>query len=383
MHKQFVVGTIYILMRKDKLYFLTFISISIIFLITSSIAIKYFVKVSANQLIELELESSIRECKEISKLTSYYLESGIEKKKVTDCIQQTIQNATEETSFVSVFDWSGKEVCHPDITQIGQKVNSNQTLLNSLKEEDSSDHLYDLLMLKQDEKNKDGKKINSEIIHISPVNNSDLIVAAYVNLDKFRVEINKLKKSFYTIFILMGVLVILSSFFAVRIIGSYYEKQLEVKNSNLENELVNLSKLNSDLSLYQQKVLKDKTDEVKEETIQQDTSKKRILTHIRNELVPIEIDQIAYVYTENTITFVVSLEGKKSTTNTSLDDLFMGLDSSLFFRANRQFIISITSIDKIIKYGNSQLKILVRQGDDVEIIISKNKAAEFRQWLNI
>lgn len=362
-------------MRKDKLYFLTFISISIIFLMIASVSIKYFVKVSANQLIELQLKSSVRECKEVSKLIYYQLESGLDKVKVSESVQQAIQEGKNQTSFVSVFDWSGKQVAHPDITQVGEKVNSNQSLLNSLKEEDSADHLYDLLMLQKETG-------NAEVVHISPVKNSDLIVAAYISLDKLSVEISELKKSFFTIFILMGTLIILSSFFAVRMIGSYYEKQLELKNSNLENELVSLSKLNADLVDYQQKIVEDKHDELPKVETNSDTSKKRILTHIRNELVPIDVDKVAYVFTENTITYVVSSNGKKSTTNASLDDLFNNLDTSLFFRANRQFIISITSIHKIIKYGNSQLKIVVDDAD-VEIIISKNKAAEFRQWLNI
>ncbi|MGY5352500.1 LytTR family transcriptional regulator DNA-binding domain-containing protein [Wenyingzhuangia sp. IMCC45533] len=364
-------------MRKDKLYFLTFVSISVIFLLIASISIKYFVKVSANQLIELQLESSKRECQEISKLIYFQLESGIEKEKVSQAVQKTLEQGKNQSSFVSVFDWSGKQVCHPDITQIGQKVNSNQSLLNSLKEEDSSDHLYDLLI-----KHKQKRKVtDSEIIHISPVTNSDLIVAAYLDLDALGMEVSKLRQSFFTIFLLMGTFFILSSFFAVRMIGSYYEKQLEQKNSSLESELINLSKLNADLVNYQQKVVQEKEVVNKSELVN-DVSKKRILTHIRNELVPIDIDNIAYIYTENTITYVVSSQGKKSTTNASLDDLYATLNTLLFFRANRQFIISITSIKKIIKYGNSQLKIVVDDAD-VEIIISKNKASEFRQWLNI
>ncbi len=362
-------------MRKDKLYFLTFISISVIFLLIASVGIKYFVKTSANQLILLQLESSKRECNELSKLIDLQLESGIQKNKVIGFVQQSIEQGKEQISFISVFDWSGKEVCHPDITKIGQKVNSNQSLLNSLKQENSVDCLYDLLISDNKE------QVDEEIIHIVPVTNSDLIVAAYVSLDKLGVEINKLEASFFTIFLLMGVFIILSSFFAVRVIGSFYEKQLEQKNSSLESELINLSKLNTDLVDYQQKVIQTKQETAKEET-STDANKKRILTHIRNELVPIDIDQIAYVYTENTITYVVSSQGKKSTTNTSLDDLYTSLDSLLFFRANRQFIISITSINKIIKYGNSQLKIVVDDAD-IEIIISKNKASEFRQWLNI
>ncbi|MBQ4819415.1 LytTR family DNA-binding domain-containing protein [Aquimarina sp. MMG016] len=366
-------------MRKDKLYFLTFISISIIFLIIASLSVKYFIKVSANQLIEVQLESSKREANEISRLVSYQLTGGVDKKEIIQNIQNTIENTHHGASFICVMDWSGKEVCHPDKTKVGEKVNSNQSLLNSLNEENSSDKLYDLLM-NQIEKNENNDVI-SEIIYLSPVEDSDLIVAAHANLDKISAQTRQLKTSFYTIFIIMGVLIILSTVFVVRILGSYYEKQLELKNTNLESELINLSKLNADLVTYQQKIVDDNTNEEQAEA-SSDSGKKRILTYIRNELIPIPINNIAYIYTENTITYVICFDGKRSTSNSSLDDIYTSLDSSLFFRANRQFIISISGIEKIIKYGNNQLKILVND-KDVEIIISKNKAAEFRQWLNI
>ncbi|MGY6648610.1 LytR/AlgR family response regulator transcription factor [Wenyingzhuangia sp. IMCC45574] len=368
-------------MKKDRLYFLTFISIALVFLVIASFAVKYFIKESANQLIELQLSSSVRECNEVSKLLYYQLEQGISKEKAVASMQQTIQNSKEEISFLSAFDWSGKQVCHPNITKVGQAVSSNQSLLNSLKEEDASDKLYDLLMGVK-EVSKNNPKGSVEIVHIAAVSNSDLIVAAHMNLSQVRLEIGKLKKSFYTIFMLMGGLIILSSFLVVRIIGSFYEKRLEQKNSSLESEILNLSKLNTDLVAYQQKVEKSQEEEDSRKEAKNDQSKKRILTYIRNELVPIPIHKISFIYTENTITYVVTFDGKKSTTNASLDDLYASLDTSLFFRANRQFIISITSIQKIIKYGNSQLKILVTDAD-AEIIISKNKASEFRQWLNI
>tara|TARA_R110002072_G_scaffold109335_13_gene236676 strand:- start:8182 stop:8724 length:543 start_codon:yes stop_codon:yes gene_type:complete len=180
----------------------------------------------------------------------------------------------------------------------------------------------------------------------------------------------------------MGVLIILLSFLAVRFIGSRYEKQLEVKNSDLASEVINLSKLNADLVTYKKEVVK-KPDTIEEAEVSSEINKKRILTYIRNELVPINIEDISHIYTENTITYVVCFNGKKSTTNASLDDVYTNLDSLLFFRANRQFIIGIKAIDKIIKYGNSQLKIVLQSDAEVEIIISKNKAAEFKQWLNV
>ncbi|MBW1296480.1 LytTR family transcriptional regulator DNA-binding domain-containing protein [Aquimarina litoralis] len=375
-------------MRKDRLYLLTFVSIAVIFLIIASFSIKHFVKASANQLIEIQLESSKREADEISKLTYYQISNGIDRQKIIDNIQDVIENTDNGTSFICVFDWSGKEVCNPDITKLGQKVNSDQSLLTSLNEENSSDQLYDLLLGERKENDSiPTNDLKTEIVYIAPVQESDLIVAAQINLDKVRGQVRKLKTSFYTIFLLMGGLIILSSFIVVRIIGSYYEKQLEQKNTDLESELINLSKLNTDLIAYQQRLVNNANEEVIETNessidLATDSSKKRILTYIRNELVPVSINQIAYIYTENSITYVICFDGKRSTSNVSLDDMLMNLDPSVFFRANRQFIISISAIAKIIKYGNSQLKILIHNAD-VEIIISKNKASEFRQWLNI
>ena len=371
-------------MKKDKLYFLTFLSIAIIFLLVAAIASKYFIKASANQLIEVQVESCKREANEMASFIDYQLSQNTSKEDITKNIQKIIEKHKEDTWFLSVFNWSGKEVCHPDITKVGQQVNSNQTLLASLKEQNSSDDLYDLLVDKNDE--KIGK---TEVIYIAPLKNADLIVAAHVSLNEITSQMSTLKNNFYLIFLIMGVLVIILSFLAVRYIGSTYEKQLELKNSNLASEVINLSKLNTDLVSYKEKVvevIKEEEEGTSEEVVESTTeekAKQRILTYIRNELVPIKINDIAYIYTENTITYVVCFDGRRSTTNASLDDMFTNLDATLFFRANRQFIISITAIDKIIKYGKSQLKILLQSKTSEEIIISKNKAAEFKQWLNM
>ena len=120
-------------MKKDKLYFLTFLSIAVIFLFVALIASQYFIKVSANQLIEIQVESSKREADEFSKLIDFQLSSGIKKEEIVINIQQIIENSNNDTWFISVFNWGGKEVCHPDKTKVGQLVKSNETLLSSLK----------------------------------------------------------------------------------------------------------------------------------------------------------------------------------------------------------------------------------------------------------
>ncbi|SHJ41074.1 LytR/AlgR family response regulator transcription factor [Aquimarina spongiae] len=367
-------------MRKDQLHLLTFIAITVIFLIVASFSVKHFIMESSDQLITIQLESSTREADEMAQLIFTQLTSGVELKVIRENVQSAINDTDEMTSFISVMDWSGKLICHPKMTKVGEKVNSNQNILDAFEKEDRTDQLYDILV---SQKKDDELTHQSEVVHISPVKESDLLVAANFNLDKITIQTQQLKNRYYRILLLMGGFIVLLSFFAVRILGGLYEKQLESKNSALESELFNLSKLNTDLIAHQQQIIAEQTSQPQTEETTAKADKQRILTYIRNELVPISIDQIAYAQTENSITYIFRIDGKRSTSNLSLDELYQSLDASLFFRANRQFIISISAIEKIVRYGNSQLKILIIGNDNVEIIISKNRAAEFRQWLSI
>ncbi len=358
-------------MRKDKLYLLTLLSITIIFVVMGSIAIHYFVKVSTIQILDTQLEFGKKNAEAMSTLISHQLANNIEKEKLIEDIQNSIENTNLKTGFISMFDWSGKQVCHPDIKLVGQKVSPTQSLVSSVTDDLSPQDFYTFLKSKEVEQKK------SEVIYLIPVKGSDWILAAHTNIEKTLERIHKLQNNFYTILFIMGFIVILSFVVVVRLIGSTYEKQLELKNEELENEVINLSKLNLAVDNYQQKVSENPN-----KSEENNASKKRILTYVRNELLPISTDEIAHIYTENSITYVACIDGRRSTSNLSLDELFSNLDHSHFFRANRQFIIAISAIDKIVKYGNNQLKILVNPNSEVDIIISKNKASEFKKWLN-
>ena len=104
---------------------------------------------------------------------------------------------------------------------------------------------------------------------------------------------------------------------------------------------------------------------------------------MRNEILSIATEDITYIYVENTITYVVRKDGRRSTTGESLDLIYSYLDERFFFRVNRQIIVAISAIETITKFGNSKLKIQVNPTSDVDIIIGKNKAASFKQWLDL
>ncbi len=370
-------------MRKDKLYFFTFLGITIIYIIIASLAFNYLIKKSTLFLLETHIDFSKKEARSYATLVGQQIKSGIAKEVLAEHIRESVSAADYKIGFLSIYDWSGNVIAHPDLKKVGLAAATDNYLVSSVQDKITATMLYDALINEiSTGTNKDNEGSQSKVIHLQSIENSDWILAANLQLDTIRSRIDSFKRQFFIAFLVMGLFVVLSSVIILRWLGSAYEKRFELKNEQLESEVINLSKLNRAIGDYRQKVDEEKSEEKSPMNEDEATAKTRILTYVRNELVPISTSDIAYIYTENTITYVVSIAGKRSTSNVSLDELYTQLDETYFFRANRQFIIAISSIDKIVKYGNSQLKILITPESETSIIISKNKAAQFKQWLN-
>jgi len=370
-------------MKKDKLYLFTFLSLFLIVYICGYFSMNYLVDLSAEQFLKIQIESSKREAKEMANLVSYQAQQIKNPKVVIDNVQKSIEKTDIQTGFICMFDQTGKEVCHPNPEKIGRMAGPEESYISKTKNEIDPKDFYSYLKNKTEGggiRNYNDPKKDSEIIYLYPVKNTEWIIASHANLKNISEQINNLKFYFILVYIATGTLIILLSFFMIRLFGSRYERKLEAKNENLFNEVVSLSKLNSELIQYKSKLESDSNLKTHDDSLS--SPKERILTHLKSEIVSLEIEQIAYIYMENTITYVKDINGKISTSNSSLEELFTELDSSIFFRANRQFILSIKSITKILKYGNNQLKIEVEPKSAIDIIISKNKAAEFKGWLN-
>ncbi len=163
------------------------------------------------------------------------------------------------------------------------------------------------------------------------------------------------------------------------------QKQFEKKIIKLEDKVSHLAK-SRDFSIKLQKEILhlSKNKSIPEYDIKPIKGcKKRILAYTRNELVPISMQDISCVYVENQTTYILRKDGIRSITNLTLSDIYNCLDKSFFFKVNRQIIISISSIKKILKIDESKLKIEITPILEMDILIGKNKVAQFKKWLDI
>lgn len=110
--------------------------------------------------------------------------------------------------------------------------------------------------------------------------------------------------------------------------------------------------------------------------------KSRFMVRLGQRIVAIPSEKIGYFYSENKLTYIVTLDNKKLPIDQPLDELIDLLDPKRFFRANRQFIVAFDSIAEIHPYFKGRIKIVLQPKSDDEVVISSDRTPEFKRWID-
>ena len=96
----------------------------------------------------------------------------------------------------------------------------------------------------------------------------------------------------------------------------------------------------------------------------------------------LQVDDVAYFYSENKVTTAVARNGSLHVLDLPLSRLEEQLDPDRFFRANRQVLLSVGAIDRIEPYFNGKVSVTVRPPHKEKITVSEEKVSAFKAWLN-
>jgi DNA-binding LytR/AlgR family response regulator len=115
--------------------------------------------------------------------------------------------------------------------------------------------------------------------------------------------------------------------------------------------------------------------------IKENNNKKRFLGKVGQRLFFIDTVDIAFFQADNKIVYLVDKTGNRFVVDYTMERLEVVLDAKEFFRLNRRYIVRMSAIEQVKPYFNNRLKLLVKgsQQQD-EMVISREKVAEFRQW---
>jgi two-component system LytT family response regulator len=120
---------------------------------------------------------------------------------------------------------------------------------------------------------------------------------------------------------------------------------------------------------------------IKQEKLPQTEYRERFLLKQGSRLVPISVEDIAYFYSQERLTFVKTWDERSYVVDYTLDELECILHPKHFFRANRQVILCVKAVDKVHLHFNSRLKLDLKPATTEEVFISRDKSGEFRLWM--
>lgn len=103
---------------------------------------------------------------------------------------------------------------------------------------------------------------------------------------------------------------------------------------------------------------------------------------IGQKIKTIPVEEVAYFYSEEGITFLVCRDKSEFPVDHSLDRLSDEMDPKHFFRISRQFLIGLKSIAQVHVYPKSRLKVDLLPSSRHEVFVSIDKVVKFKEWLN-
>ena len=107
-----------------------------------------------------------------------------------------------------------------------------------------------------------------------------------------------------------------------------------------------------------------------------------LIPHRADEFLIIPVSDVSHITIRDGVVRLCTLEDKHHTLNMTLEEVESQLDPQRFMRVNRQFIISAAAVQKLSTYFLGKMRIHMTAAPDEEIIVSKDKVATVKRWLD-
>lgn len=110
--------------------------------------------------------------------------------------------------------------------------------------------------------------------------------------------------------------------------------------------------------------------------------KNRFIVKIGEHIKAVSVNDILFFFSRDRATYCVTEEGKSYLLDNPLQEVVQMLDPQNFFQINRKYIISLKAVKDMVSFSNSRLKIILKHSDDDDVIVSRERVQEFKNWLD-
>ncbi|WP_313578500.1 LytTR family DNA-binding domain-containing protein [Chishuiella sp.] len=109
----------------------------------------------------------------------------------------------------------------------------------------------------------------------------------------------------------------------------------------------------------------------------------KIMVSNGNKLIVLEEEEIAYFFASGKHLFITTIDNRTYIYNDNLKDIIDKLNSNVFFKINRKYIVSKEAIKEVIKHSSQKIEIILNPLPEIktEILISKMQISEWKKWM--
>lgn len=117
-------------------------------------------------------------------------------------------------------------------------------------------------------------------------------------------------------------------------------------------------------------------------SLRQPAYRERFMVASGGQIRSVAADQVAYFQSEGRYVKLVTIDNHRYIVDGTMDRIHAELDPRRFFRINRQFIVSFPAIRSMVPYSKSRVKVVLHPNTDDDTIVSVERSAEFKSWLD-
>ncbi len=111
--------------------------------------------------------------------------------------------------------------------------------------------------------------------------------------------------------------------------------------------------------------------------------RKRFIIRSGNKFQVKPVREVSYFFADGKEVYLVSkADNRKYIIDYSLDDLQQVVDPDVFFRVNRKFLVCVDCIQEVKSLSNGTLELKLNQTCDHELFVSRDRANNFKTWLD-
>ena len=107
-----------------------------------------------------------------------------------------------------------------------------------------------------------------------------------------------------------------------------------------------------------------------------------LIPYHADEYLIIPVCDVSHITIRDGVVRLCTHSGKHYTLNMTLEEVEGQLDPQRFMRVNRQFIVNAAAVQKLSTYFLGKMRIHMTAAPNEEIIVSKDKVAIVKRWLN-